>query len=50
MLRPKTNDAEKSFLLKDCHLASSDSESRATILSNLLGMEIEDVGTDLNYF
>ena len=23
MLRPKTNDAEKSFLLKDCHLASS---------------------------
>ena len=48
ILRPKANDAEKS--LKDCHLASSDSEAGATILGNLLGVEIEDVGTDLNYF
>ena len=49
-LRHQANDPENSFLLKDCPLASSDSEAGASILGNVLGVEEGDVSTDFSYF
>ena len=49
-LRHKANDPENSFILKNCHLTSSNSEARVSILDSLLGVGNRDVLTDFSYF